>query len=517
MNIFLSLLPIAILVFLMARKKSAPAHFALPGAAILMLAIRGFFFENSLNFLAAASVSGFLTALTPILVVWGAVFLFRTIEVSGAMDTIKKWLDSVSKNPVAQVMIVGWAFSFLIEGASGFGTPAALAAPILVGLGFPAWRVVVACLIFNTVPVSFGAAGMPTWFGLGGLGFSPSELLEIGHFSAQIHFVAALVIPFFALSFLVPASKIRKNLGFIFLSILACAVPYLIFSKLGTEFPSLLGGAIGLLISVFIAKKNWGGERSFSKTPSGISWQNLLRATFPLWGVIVILVATRLDFLPFKNFLTAVAPAVHFQNFSISAGGVLSWSQIFGENISWSHAIGYVPSFVPFWIVSILAWWWLGVKKTQRRSVVRDSLRRVRKPAIALFGALILVKLILLGGNSPAQILGDFFANLAGASWPIFAAGLGALGSFFSGSNTVSNLTFGGIQTAVAQSAGISPVKIAALQNVGGAAGNMICLHNIIAACAVLGLENAEGKILRKTILPLVVYLAIAGIFGVLF
>ena len=77
-------------------------------------------------------------------------------------------------------MIIGWAFAFSIEGASGFGTPAALAAPLLMGLGFPPVRVAIMTLIMNSVPVSFGAVGTPTWFGLGQLGLSPEAILEIG-------------------------------------------------------------------------------------------------------------------------------------------------------------------------------------------------------------------------------------------------------------------------------------------------------------------------------------------------
>ncbi|MCV6023232.1 L-lactate permease, partial [Escherichia coli] len=75
----------------------------------------------------------------------------------GAEAVIKRWLEGVSRNQIAQLMIIGWAFAFMIEGASGFGTPAAIAAPILVGLGFPALRVAMLALIMNSVPVSFGA------------------------------------------------------------------------------------------------------------------------------------------------------------------------------------------------------------------------------------------------------------------------------------------------------------------------------------------------------------------------
>jgi lactate permease len=97
------------------------------------------------------------------------------MEHSGSIATLRIWLNGITANRVAQVMIIGWAFSFLIEGASGFGTPVAIATPILVGLGFEPVTAVVVCLVFNSVPVTFGAVGVPTWFGLGELGLSWSQ------------------------------------------------------------------------------------------------------------------------------------------------------------------------------------------------------------------------------------------------------------------------------------------------------------------------------------------------------
>ncbi|MCV5388741.1 L-lactate permease, partial [Escherichia coli] len=113
----------------------------------------------------------------------------------------------------------------MIEGASGFGTPAAIAAPILVGLGFPALRVAMLALIMNSVPVSFGAVGTPTWFGLSGLGLSEHDLLEIGRTSALLHTVAAVFIPVIALSFVVSWKSILRNIIFIQLSIFSCTLP----------------------------------------------------------------------------------------------------------------------------------------------------------------------------------------------------------------------------------------------------------------------------------------------------
>src|SRR6516164_3106316 len=203
MDLFFAALPIVLLIFVMTKKNGLPSTVAFALAALLTYLVRIWFFKTGPNLAHAAIVNGLLQALTPISIVFGAIFFFVALERSGAMQTLQLWLDGVSRNPVAQLMIVGWSFIFLIEGASGFGTPAALAAPILVGLGFPPVRVAVLCIIMNAVPTSFGAVGTPTWFGFGSLGLAESQLLRIGLKAALIHAVASLIIPAIALSFVV--------------------------------------------------------------------------------------------------------------------------------------------------------------------------------------------------------------------------------------------------------------------------------------------------------------------------
>src|SRR6516164_286921 len=258
MDVFFAALPIGLLIFVMTKKNGLPSTVAFALAALLTYLVRIWFFKTSPNLAHAAIVSGLLQALTPISIVFGAIFFFVALEHSGAMRTLQLWLDGVSRNPVAQLMIVGWSFVFLIEGASGFGTPAALAAPILVGLGFPPVRVAILCLIMNAVPTSFGAVGTPTWFGLGELGLSESQLLETGLKAAVMHAVAALVVPVIALRFVVDWKEIRSNLLFIELAILASVLPMVAGAVFSYEFPSVAGGIVGLLTTIFLARSGIG-------------------------------------------------------------------------------------------------------------------------------------------------------------------------------------------------------------------------------------------------------------------
>jgi lactate permease len=147
MDYFLAILPIAILIWVMAKKRPWPSHLALPFAASLVYFIVLAYFHKDPNLVNATVVNEALSALTPISIIWGAILLSQTMRRSGAEHIVSQWLNGVSPNPVAQLMIVGWAFAFMIEGSSGFGTPAGIAARLLIGLGFAPVRVPILALV----------------------------------------------------------------------------------------------------------------------------------------------------------------------------------------------------------------------------------------------------------------------------------------------------------------------------------------------------------------------------------
>jgi len=197
----------------------------------------------------------------------------------------------------------------------------------------------------------------------------------------------------------------------------------------------------------------------------------------------------------------------------ISESLVVSIENIFGTKTSWSYQLFYVPALIPFFLVSLVTFGLYRMKVSKIRGVFNETGHRIINPLIALLGALVYVRMLMTGGDSAStKIIGDSLANAMGGHWQFFASYLGAVGSFFSGSNTVSNLTFGAIQYEIANTLGLSTSTILALQSAGGAMGNMVCINNIVAICSILGLANAEGRILRATFGPMLLYGVIVGI-----
>lgn len=525
LSLLSSYFPIVLLIYLMTKKNSMPSYKALPLTALVVYLLMLSVFGRDPIHVHAVVIKGLLVAWTPILIIAGAIFLFRTMEATGSLQTIRTWLNTISNNPVAQLMIVGWAFQFLIEGASGFGTPAALAAPVLVGLGFPPVRVAIFCLMLNSVPVSFGAVGTPTWFGLSEVSLSLQELSAVGFKTAVINGIAAFTTVFIALAFMVKPAQLRTNAVFIVLSILVCVLPYVLIARMSFEFPALIGGFVGLVATVILAKLGVGlagseADADADGSESQVTAAQLAKATFPLWGTVLLLVVTRIPQLGIKPLLLLKEPAVNvglgpLGDFSVSAALVVSLTNIFGTPETWSHSVLYVPSLIPFIAISLVT---LMLHKSGGGSrVLSETVQQMRLPVFALLGALVFVNLMMMGEDQSAvALIGKHLASLTGEYWQLFAAYLGAVGSFFSGSATISNLTFAGIQDAIAQELGLNRTTVLALQSVGGAMGNMVCINNIVAVASVLALSDSEGYILKRTVIGMLVYGIVAGLIGVL-
>jgi lactate permease len=332
-------------------------------------------------------------------------------------------------------------------------------------------------------------------------------------------------LPLVALLFVVKWKELKRNLVFVCLSIASCVVPYFIIGLFSYEFPSLIGGMIGFGITILLARLGIGLEKREDEAPAqsdaavpAPGGVGLVKALFPLWGTVLVLLVTRIPELGLKALLNSTEGGWHLAlgslgSLHLSKSLVIAVSDIFGTKSERVYQLFYVPALVPFGLVSLLTFLLYRMDFPRIKGVFSETGRRIVNPLIALLGALVYVQLLMTGGDSAStKIIGESLANAIGGSWQYFASYLGAVGSFFSGSNTVSNLTFGAIQYEIAGKLGLNPSTILAIQSVGGAMGNMVCINNIVAICSILGLSNAEGRILRLTAGPMILYGVIIGI-----
>lgn len=539
-----ALMPIALLAVLLIGLRW-PAKAAMPVGYAVVVAIAAVVWKVDTPAIAASTVEGLVIAAGLLFIVFGALLLLETLTRSGAMGTIRASFTNISADRRIQAIIIGWLFGSFIEGASGFGTPAAIVAPLLFALGFPAMAAVMVGLVIQSTPVSFGAVGTPILVGInGGLTGAPPVIARmaeldlgmpiylhmIGIRVSLFHAAIGLLVPLFLSCMLCGFFGEKRRFGdglkvwrFALFAALAMIVPsVLVAVLLGPEFPSLVGGLAGLLIVMSAASRGfllpdetwdfpprarwdsrWTGKlQPRIETTASTRQLSIGMAWTPYVLVSLLLIITR-TVEPVTRFLTGVSIGI---------------KNVFGTGISPSLQPLYLPGFI--FIVICTGTYWL--HRMDRESIVaswKAAAGQLAGAGVALLFALPLVRIFINSGaglnnsglESMPLILAQGASELAGSTWPLFSPWIGALGAFVAGSNTVSNLTFSLFQFGAAQKVSISPETIVAIQAVGGAAGNMIAIHNIVAASATVGLLGREGDLIRMTIIPTIYYCVMAG------
>ena len=257
-----------------------PAKYAMPITFILTFLIAYFVWGMSFNRILASSFQGLIITSSILWIIFGAILLLNTLKHSGAINTINHGFSSISKDRRIQVILIAWLFGCFIEGASGFGTPAAVAAPLMVAVGFPPLSAVVFGMMIQSTPVSFGAVGTPMLVGVqGGLNkeLITNQLnkidLEWEYFFrvivsdvAIIHAICGTFMPVLLIMIMTHFFGAKKKwindivsiFPFAIFAALCFTVPYLITAIfLGPEFPSIFGGLFGMAIVTLAVKYNF--------------------------------------------------------------------------------------------------------------------------------------------------------------------------------------------------------------------------------------------------------------------
>ncbi|MBR0295089.1 MAG: L-lactate permease [Bacilli bacterium] len=530
----LAFLPLLVSLILM-MVFNIPAKISLPISWLIACIFGLIFWKMDWISVLAYSLSGILNSFDVLITITGAIIVMNMLKESGGTYSINNGFKSISKDARIQAIIIGWMFASFIEGAAGFGTPAALAAPLLVSLGFPPIAAAVVALICDSTAVSFGAIGTPTIQSLTCLG---SDIATESYSSALStwvsipHAIVGTFIPFIAVAVMCKFFSKEKSfkpafevLPFALFAGLCFTVPYvLIACFLGPEFPSLLGALVGLPIVIFAAKKGFLIPKKQWNFPNYSEWDeswksttktsnpkesnlSIVRAWLPYVIIALILVVTRLPFLPIKSTLNG--------NGVLSNVFAIKIPELFGvANTSYTFKWAWLPGTI-FILVSFLI---IPIHKMKRKEFAgawKNTGKQLIGAAIAIVSGLALVQILRYSGSNSVDsestksmifYMADALSKVGNVLYVIFAPIIGILGAFVSGSNTVSNSLFTNLQYQSALNLGLPTVLIVAMQVIGGAVGNMICVNNTVAVCATLGTNGKEGKIIRITLTPTLIY-----------
>jgi lactate permease len=480
----LSALPLVVVLVLMGglRKSGAiSAFWGLASALLLALLV----WRMPLGLASMSVAYGFLYALWPILwLVFAALWLYNLAVDTGNFDLLRRWMEEhASGDPRLQVILVAFCFGALLEGTAGFGAPVAVAAFLLLGLGFSARQAVTVCLIANTAPVAFGGLGIPI------VALAAVTGLDLTKLSAMV----GRQLPFLSLllpAYLVWVSAGRKGLK-------------------ETWSAALVGGA-SFALAQFAASNYWSPYAT-----------DVIAALFSTAALVL--------FLRFHGPAYRSAPACQELSTSQALTAWAPWVMLAGVMVAWSYlklfqiaqAAFPIPHLHNFVFITLYQKPYAAVFQFQPLSAGTAALTATLLTALLLranpmtllkSGAktfrqlrmsgltvgLIVALAYLYNYSGMAYTLGAALAGL-GNLFPLFSGYLGWVACFLSGSDTASNLLFGNLQVAAAHQIGVNPILLAATNSSGAVTGKMISPQNIAIGVTTVGLVGKEGEVLRTT------------------
>ncbi len=463
----------------------------------------------------AAAVNGAAYGLFPIgWIVLCAIFVYDVTIFTGKFEIVKHSISGLTSDRRLQALLIAFSFGAFVEGAAGFGTPVAVCAAMLIGLGFPALPAAGLSLIGNTAPVAFGALGTPIIALAGVTGLPLDELSAM--VGRQLPFFSVLV-PFW----LVWVMAGRKAMMEVWPACLVCGVSFAVPQFLVSNFygPTLVDiiASISSIFFLIVLLRRWRpptiwrlpGEREEKESDRvSLSRGEIFQAWLPwtilsvlvfIWGIpqikaLMNSISMPRHAVPFLDNMILRVPPVVPEVHAESAVFVFNWLSATGTAILIS---GIISGLV------------LGVSPARLARLFGHTVWRVRISMLTIAAMLALGFTTRFSGLDAT--MGLAFAS-TGFLFPFFSPLLGWLGVALTGSDTSSNVLFGNLQQITAQQLGISPVLAAAANSSGGVMGKMIDAQSIVVAGVATGYEGHEGEILRYVFFHSLAMAALVGL-----
>ncbi len=463
----------------------------------------------------SAALFGAAFGLFPIgWILFAAILLYRITVETGKFEIIKNSLGQLTYDPRLQGLLIAFAFGAFIEGASGFGSPVAIAAAMLTGLGFSPFYAACICLLANTAPVAFGSIGIPVVTLSAVTGLPKAELsAAVGRICAPV----SLIIP----AYLVVVMARWKGLRGVLPAALVCGgtfagVQFLVSNFVGPELTDILGSlcAIGALILLLLRWRPRDNPHGTTRAPAARHSAGELLLAWSPYGLLVIFVLLW-GWEPVRNLLNRVTvpiawPGLH--NMVQRVPPVVPETAPYAASYSfgWLSAAGTAT-----FLASIASAFVLRMPARQFAAVVGKTARQLALPLLTIASVLALAFLMNYCGATAT--LGLAFAA-TGALFPFFSAMLGWLGVFLTGSDTSANALFGNLQVITANHLHFSPVLMSSANSAGGVMGKMISLQSIAVAAAATGMARAdEAKLFRFTLRHSILLATIIGLITSLY
>ena len=451
-----------------------------------------------------AALEGVVLALWPIIwVILAAIFTYNVTLKTGAMETIKGFMASLSGDRRIQALIIAWGFGGFLEAAAGFGTAVAIPASILIGLGFNPFFAAVICLIANTVPVAFGAVGIPiTTLAK----VADVDVMQLTYYTALQLTPFVILVPMALVMILTKSiSGLKGVISTALVAGFTFAIPQLLVAKfIGPELTAIVGSIVSMFCTAMWArisppKEVWKfpfeDKAAITAKAAVVSLKDQMIAWSPYVLLFVLILGTSKFFPDINSGLGQVKSMLAIYDGPGGKPMSVDWLVTPGTLIMLAAIIGgLVQGASPSALV-----------ETFGKTVVR-----LQKTIITIVAIVSMAK--IMGYSGMIAAIAVALAQLTGKFYPLIAPAVGALGTFVTGSDTSANVLFGALQKQTAIAIGADPTWVTASNTTGATAGKMISPQSIAVACSATGQEGQEGAILAVTIKYCVIYVILVGI-----
>ena len=534
LSTLIAALPIVVLLGTLALLH-IKAHFAALLGLGTALVTAVFIFHMPARLAATTAVFGAGYGLFPIgWIILNVIFLYRMTLLTGRFKVLQESMTGITQDTRLQLLLIAFSFGAFFEGASGFGTPVAVTAALLIGLGFKPLQASGLSLIANTAPVAYGALGTPIIALAAVTGFSEFTL------GAQV----GRILPFF--SVLVPFWLVWAYAGFkgmkeiwpaVAVAGVTFAIPQFLVSNFhGPWLTDIIAAVVSMLclilfLKIWHPKTIWGherhqeGEHRAARGAHGYSRAEVARAWVP-WLVLSVFVfcwgtytGKKIMNTPEKVFTsmsTWSTPPSKITNPQFPVTGLNRLSQrmppvvvkptpegaVFGFN--WLSATGSGILFA-----AIISGFIMGLSLPKIVAMWFQTIWHIRFSLMTIAAMLSIGILTRYSGVDAT--MGLAFAR-TGVMYPFFGTLLGWLGVALTGSDTSSNVLFGSLQKISAQQIGLSPILMGAANSAGGVMGKMIDAQSIVVASTATEWYGHEGDILRYVFFHSLALAALVGI-----
>ncbi len=507
-NVLLAALPLAaLLASILALKWSAPRAGA--AAFLVVAAIALAFFESDPRLLAIGSAKGLSLSFFVLSIIWTSVLLYNVVDEIGGIDVIGRTMTRLVSDPLAQALLVGWAFSGFMQGIAGFGVPVAVVAPLMVFMGFGAARAAAIVLVGHAWAVSFGSLGA-SYFTIQLVTKIPGE--EIGPHMAALFALPTIVTGFAVAHLQGGMSSLRRGTPIVLIMGGSMALCLWALAWAGApQVASLVSGIVGCGVGWLVARTPLlpspaREPEKPSASPETQGGPSFHMAFLPYYAVLAL------------NILSQV-PAVK------ELGASLFWGLDYpATETGTGYAVEEEDSYAkirllrhpaPLILLSLAITY--GVFIARRSWKPGAGLAAARKtysqcvPTSVGIATMVMMAVVMTDSGMTV-LLGRTIADITQTAFPVFSPFIGVLGTFMTGSNTNSNVMFGVLQQETAGALGVSAVTIAAVQSIGGSLGSAIAPAKVLVGTAIVGLSGKEGEVMKRTIPYCLLIVLLVGI-----